>query len=157
MPGERLKRNSGITLVEVTFAIAIFAVAIAMSAQAMMSFYATTDLQGQRISAMQANQAVIALIRQKRADYQEANDAFNWGNYITWIKAQQTAKWTPFLKTKAASGILPGHKITVTLLALDGSAAVAGNDPIEVHVRSTWTDLRGRTASAELVAAISER
>lgn len=157
MSGRKIGATSGISLVEVTFAVAIFAIAIAMSAQAMMSFYAATDVQEQRISAMQANRAVISAIRQKRTDFQEANEVFNWTNYINWINQQQTGKWAAYLKTNAASGALPNHAITVTLLAMDGKPAVAGNDPIEVHVRSTWKDLRGRPASIELVCAISER
>jgi prepilin-type N-terminal cleavage/methylation domain-containing protein len=157
MPGKRLSTQSGMTLVEVTFAVAVFAIAIAMSATALAAFYAATDVQEQRISAMQANRAVIAAVRQKRLDFQGGNDTYDWAGFINWINQQQTAGWTEFKKVNTASGALPNHRITVQLRALDGDPAVAGDDPIQIHVRSAWSDLRGREAQAELVAAISER
>ena len=54
MPKRILRSDSGVTLMEVTLAVALFAVAIAMSAQALISFYAAIDVQEQRVEAMQA-------------------------------------------------------------------------------------------------------
>ncbi len=152
-----LKRTSGVTLMEVTLAVAIFAVAIAMSAQALISFYAAIDVQKQRVEAVQSARSILATVRQKRQDFQLDNDVYNWNGFLNWFSTKEQEGWLEYLRNDPGNNYLPNHEITVTVLNTDGEAAEAGDDPIEVHVRSEWTDLRGRTASAEIVGMFSER
>lgn len=149
--------QNGVTLIEVTLAVAIFSVAIAMSAQALISFYAAVDVQEQRAEAMQAARAVLAEARQKRLDFELPNDQFNWNGMLSWFGQMQSANWDNFLRNDTAANTLKNHVITVTVLDMEGNVAQNGDNPLEVHVRSSWTDLRGREASVEVVGVIGER
>ena len=62
-----LARKRGVTLIEVTMAVAIFAVVIAVSAQSILSFYVAIDMQEDRIVATHAARAVLAALREMRA------------------------------------------------------------------------------------------
>lgn len=152
-----LKKTSGVTLMEVTLAVAIFAVAIAMSAQALISFYAALDVQEQRVEAMQAARAVLAEVRQIRGDYQLPDEEYDWAGLLGWFSTQQEAEWAGFVRNQPGMTYLPDHALDVVLLNMNGEAAQPGDDPIEVQVRSSWTDLRGRTASVSVVGMFSER
>lgn len=157
MPARIFKSNSGVTLMEVTLAVALFAVVIAMSAQALISFYAAIDVQEQRVEAMQAARAVLAHVRQKRVDFEEEEDGYSWSGLLSWFSAKEEANWTEFLRSTAGPNYLPNHDIDVTVLNMDGDPANAGDNPLEVHVVSSWSDLRGRTVSVEVVGVISEK
>ncbi len=157
MPARMKKSNSGVTLMEVTLAVALFAVVIAMSAQALISFYAAIDVQEQRVEAMQAARAVLAHVRQKRADFEEEDDVYNWSGLLSWFNTKEEAGWTEFLRNTSGTNYLPDHDIDVTVLNMDGDAANAGDNPLEVHVTSSWSDLRGRTISVEVVGVLSEK
>lgn len=157
MSTRKLRPNSGITLMEVTLAVALFAVAIAMSAQALISFYSAIDVQEQRVEAMQAARAVLATVRQKRADFEGENDTYNWNGLLSWFNSNQETGWTAFKRSTPGPNYLPNHDIDVTVLNTDGEPATASDNPWEVHVRSTWTDLRGRSVSVEVVGIISEK
>lgn len=152
-----MKSDSGVTLMEVTLAVALFAVAIAMSAQALISFYAAIDVQEQRVEAMQAARSVLATVRQKRADFEEEDDSYDWNGLLSWFGDKEEANWSEFLRSTPGPNYLPNHDIDVTILNMDGEAATPGDNPIEVHVTSSWTDLRGRTVSVEVVGVFSEK
>lgn len=157
MGARKLGARSGVTLMEVTLAVAIFAVAIAMSAQALISFYAALDVQEQRVEAMQAARSVLAEVRQVRRDFQGENDAFDWNGLLNWFSENEEAGWEEFLRDEPGMNYLPNHEITVTVRNMDGDVAQPGDNPIEVTVQSSWTDLRGRPASVNVVSVFSER
>lgn len=150
--GGSARGERGMSLMEVTMAVAIFAAVIAVTAQSLVSFYVSIDMQKQRIEAANSCKAVMALLREKRdetsADFPDT--------FLGWVSAQQNEGWTDFLKTEDAGIRLREHTITVQCLSLAGDVAAAGDNPIRVHVTSRWLDRRGRPMRAELVTALTD-
>lgn len=147
------KNERGMSLMEVTMAVAIFAGVIAVTAQSLVSFYVSIDMQKQRIEAVNSCKAVLAVLREKRdetaADYPET--------FLGWVSAQESEGWTEFLKSDEEAGIrLREHTITVQCLNLDGQAAGAGDNPVRVHVISRWLDRRGRGMQAQLATVLTD-
>jgi len=152
----RLRGNSGVTLIEVTLSIAIFAVVISVSAQSLMGFYAAIDIQEQRVEAIQAARAILSDIRLKREDFNLPNDGYDWAALLAWINAQNDAGWAQHLRDDGPNA-LPSHSLSVTASDLEGNPAEANDNPIEIEVTTTWQDLRGRTTSSTVATIISER
>lgn len=153
----KLTSQSGVTLMEVTIAIAIFAVVIAVSAQSLASFYATMDMQEERIEAVQRARGVLNAIREKRAQYQLRDNTFDWDGMMAWYNAQASDGWSDYLSNPEDGGSLQNHAINVTLLNLDGSAPAIGDTPLELHVTSTWTGHSGREMRVSVVGILAER
>jgi len=123
----RGKETSGFTLLELTIAMAVFAILMAGTAQALISFYAAMHLQEQRHAAAEAAQSVLS-------DMRVVRDA-NPGNFPAAIVAQ----W-PDGEDVTPVASLPGETITVDY-------ADTTNNPLTISVRVQWNDLRGRVVS----------
>lgn len=152
--GQRLRAQEGMTLMEVTMAVAIFAAVIAMTATALVDFYVGVDLQKQRIEAASSCRAVLSYLRERRPEMNEDFPA----TFLDHINLKQEEGWTEFLKHDAGDGItLDGHTITVVVRNMDGAEATDADNPIRIIVQSTWLDRAGRPMRAELATALTDQ
>lgn len=145
----------GMTLMEVTMAVAIFATVIGITAQALMTFYVSMDVQEQRIEAAQSSRAVMAALREKRGEFQD-NFPTDW---LAWITDQNNNGWEDYLKLggEGVAPELPGNWITVGAYNMDGNQAQAGDLPIQVIVTAGWLDRANRPASVQLVSVMTNQ
>lgn len=150
---ERLRAQQGMSLMEVTLAVAVFAGVIAVTAHSLATFYVSIDMQKQRIEALNSCRAVLSVLREKRQEY--AGDFPE--SFLGWVAEQELEGWTPFLKTEDAGTKLPEHQITVACFDLNGDVAAAGDNPVRVLVTSTWLDRRGRPMQAQLASILTDR
>lgn len=154
----KIARKRGVTLIEVTLAVAIFAVVIAVSAQSILSFYVALDMQEDRVVATHASRAVLNAVREKRGEFRGAADnaLVDWNQFFTWVSQQNTANWTTFTQTTGYAA-LKNQAVTVRLLNSAGANAVATDNPFRVLVTTRWQDAKGRTLRADLMTVISDR
>lgn len=166
----RFAKNAGMSLLEVTIALAIFSVVMGVTATSLVSFYTTMDIQEQRVDAMESCRSVMDALREKRGQFVDLGDAktsnFPMG-LVDWIDAQNEAGWTDYVREHVkdmTTGVvsttkveLQDHTITVTCTDLNGSTVNEGDNPIQVHVISSWKDRRGHPLQVELVSLLSDR
>lgn len=159
MQTSRMNRRSGVTLIEVTLAVAIFSVVIAVSAQSIMSLYVAMDVQQDRVSATHSCRTVLNVIREKRGEFRGGNetDFVNWTNFFSWINTQNSAGWAAYLNEQDGSAALPDHSINVAAYNINGGGAVPGDNPVELHVIASWRDGKGRMSSTRLVTRMTDR
>ena len=143
--------NRGITLMEVTLAVAIFAGVIGVTAQSLASFYVAIDVQEQRMEAVAACRGVMDALREKRLEF---GDTFP-EDLLAWVVTENDASWASFLADNSAHTELSGQTIVVECFNQAGDPAGAGDNPIVVQVTSTWQDRRGRTLSATVVSILT--
>ena len=140
------------TLLEVVLAVAIFAAVMGVSAQAMVSFYLSMDIQEQRIEALQSCRAVMSVLRERRDSFQaDFPDAL-----ASFVDTNNSSGWQNHLADNSTYEQLREHRIEVLLSGLEG-AALADNAPVEVLVRAHWLDRRGRPMTAALVTVLNSR
>lgn len=148
----RLKSDeSGVTLIEITLAVAIFAGVIGVTAQSLMSFYVSIDMQEQRMEGVRTCQAVMDSLREKRSEFK--ND-FPQG-LLTWIDTNNGSAWADFLADNSEHIELADQTIEVTCLNRAGDAADGNDNPIVVHVTTDWRDRKGRPMSASVVSMLT--
>jgi len=157
MKRRKLHSTSGVTLMEVTLSVAIFAVVIAMSAQALMGFYASVDMQEQRVEALQAARTVLADIRLKRTDFELPDDQFDWEGLRAWIQERQEGEWAAYTRDHDEGNLLEGHQISVIVTNMDGEEPNGNDNPLQIRVNTSWLDMRGRRVSATIATVIAER
>jgi prepilin-type N-terminal cleavage/methylation domain-containing protein len=152
-------RTSGLTLMEVMMASAIFAVVIGITASSLTSFYVSMDIQHQRIEAVNSCRAVMGVLREKRDEfYDSSTDKLNWTNFGTWITTNNTAGWTDYLANNANNAGLKSQTLQVQLVNIAGNPATLGTDnPIEVHVITSWTDRQGHALQTQVVGILGSR
>ena len=154
MVKRRLRAEQGMTLIEVTIAVAIFAAVIAATASSIADFYVGVDLQKQRIEAANSCRGVLSYLREQRANTSSDFPAA----LLAIIADKQEDGWAEFLKSGAAQGLgLDSHTITVTCTSLDGAAVSDDDNPIRVIVRSTWNDRKGRQLKAEVATCFTDQ
>jgi prepilin-type N-terminal cleavage/methylation domain-containing protein len=151
MARKRVAGERGVTLMEVTMAVAIFAAVIAVTAQSLMSFYVTMDSQEQRIEAVQSCRAVLGALREKRDEFSSNFPA----GLLGWINSQNEANWAEYLRTGTAHEILKNNTLTVNCFGMGGAAASDADNPIQVLVVSRWTDRKGRPMEAEVTTILT--
>jgi len=135
---------SGVTLLEITFAVAIFAVAVAVAAQSLISFYANMDLQNQRIVATNHCRAIFSDMRNIRSA--NPNSPSNPNNFQTNILAAY-----PHDSVSAGPTQLTGSQVIVTY---ENPSQLA--NPLIPTVEIQWQDLRGHTAVITMTTAITD-
>lgn len=155
MPLKHHFGERGLTLVEVTMATAIFAIVAGATATSLASFYVSMDIQEQRIEAVHSCQQVINALRDKRSEFVQPKDAYNWTGFLAWIQAQEDAHWADYVRDNVGHEELGDHAITVQCLNSAGAQATANDNPIEVHVTATWKDRKGRTMQAQIVSILT--
>lgn len=164
-----LARNAGMSLLEVTIAIALFAIVIGITATSLTSFYVSMDVQEQRIEAMHACRGVLDALREKRAEFVDL-DLAGTSNFplglTAWIDARNTEGWPNFLRgavvdeaTGVPTGVveLDAHALTVLYTDIDGGTVDSTTNPLQIHVLSTWNDRHGRPMQVELTSLLSDR
>jgi len=154
-----MKNTSGLTLIEVTLAVGIFAVVIAASAQAILSFYVANDIQQDRIAAGHACRALMGHVRDMRGEFRGANEAdlVDWQAYINWVDTQNSTSWQSYTVGKTGTKHLKNLTLQVELYNMNGAAATAADNPIEVHTVAQWTDAKGRQLNSRVVSRITDR
>ncbi len=158
MHSPRLLEDRGVTLIEVMIAVAIFAVVIGVSAQALLSFYVSLDMQEERVESLQAARAVLSAIREKKEEFVLPEDEFDWEGLIAWLDEGNDTYWSSFLKpgVTGTKG-LHDHTITVAYYDMQGNPAPAGASPLQVNVMSSWSDMKGRTITAQVATLLTTR
>lgn len=146
------KGTAGFTLLEVTLAVGIFAAVIGVTAQALMSFYMTLDLQEQRIEAINSCRSVLSAIREKRV---EMKDNFPDG-LVEWVEEQNSGGWSTYSNAEAETGVLNDFVVEVSCTNLAGENPGANDVPIQVLAKATWKDGRGREIEVSVASALSD-
>lgn len=143
----------GMTLLEVTLAVAIFTVVIGITAQSLASYYIAMDVQEQRIEAAQSARTVLTALRNKR---DETRNNFP-GELLEWIQTQNIENWPGYVHSGGEARHLANHEIMVRALNLEGADAADTDNPIVVQVVSRWNDRRGRAIDVTLASALTDR
>jgi type II secretory pathway pseudopilin PulG len=141
----RLSSDAGVTLFEVTLAVAIFFVTVGVAAQSLVSFYAHMDMQNQRVIAVNHCQSVLSAMRNLRDA--SPNSAENPSHFQEAILAAY-----PSGTEKDGPGALKGAKVKVTY---DDPRATV--NPLTPTVTLWWQDLRGHPCTVALSSAITDR
>ncbi len=143
----------GLTLMEVTFALAIFAVVTAITAQALVTFYVAIDIQEQRIEAIRVCKDVAGAVRDQRG----LLDPLEWpDNLVAWVENKNEEGWPEYQRLQdQGEEDLPGQAITVECTNRAGGAPTAGDTVLEVRVFCTWLDRSGRPLEAEIVTYLA--
>lgn len=147
-----LQENRGVSLMEVTLAVAIFAGVIAVTAQSLASFYVSIDLQEQRMEAALSCRTVMDAIREKRSEFE---DDFP-GDLLGWIESGNDADWAEFLVDNSNHVELNEQSMEVSCYNTNGDAAGAADNPLVVHVTTTWRDRKGREMSASIMSVLTD-
>jgi len=143
--------EQGVTLIEITLAVAILAGVIGVTAQSLMSFYLSIDMQEQRMEAVAACRSVMDSLREKRGEF---TDDFPEG-LLTWIDSQNADSWEGYLADNSEHVQLAEQTLVVDCYNEDGEVAGDGDNPIVVHVTSNWLDRKGRPLSATVVSMLT--
>lgn len=146
-----VKDERGVTLIEITLAVAIFAGVIGVTAQSLMSFYVSIDIQEQRMEAVAACRSVMDSLREKRLEFR---DNFPEG-LLTWINTQNDSSWADFQADNSEHVELADQSIEVACFNEAGDVADGGDNPIVVHVTTNWVDRKGRALSASVVSMLT--
>lgn len=150
-------RERGFTLLEVMIAVAIFAVVVGVTATSLASFYLSMDIQEQRIEAVHAGQAVLDAIRDKRGEFQLADDQYDWTALFTWIDNQDDEGWPGFVREGMGHEELREHTISVEVRNMDGGVAQPGDNPVQMRAVSSWRDRRGHPMQVDIITVMTNR
>ena len=145
MSWKRTTRNEGFTLLELTLAVGIFAVAIGVAAQSLISFYATMDMQHQRTVAVQHCRAILSDMRSVRDAHPNTEETPT--NFQTAVLAQ-------FPEATIMTGP-PGLANAELEINYEDPSPTA--NPLAPTVTVRWEDLRGRQISAAASSALTDR
>ena len=137
MASKMYKEDQGFTLMEITIAIAIFAIVMGSAAQVLISFHVSMDIQRQRYEAIQNCQTVLNAMR-------DARDA-DPDNFPSTILEQ----WPDGITVEDA-GTLPNEIVRVIYTN-------PATTPLEISAISSWSDMRGRTAQTSIATVLTDR
>lgn len=137
MPLKGLKVTEGVTLLELTIAMAVFMVILGATAQSLICYYVALDTQNQRHTAVRNCAGIISTMR----DVRDANpDSFPDAIIASWPDGGEVA----------GAGSLPQEVITVEYVNPNAN-------PLEVTLRSHWVDLRGRPIFLNVSTMLTDR
>ena len=138
---------------EVTFALAIFAVVTAITAQALVTFYVAIDVQEQRTEAIRVCKDVAGAVREQR----DQLDPLEWpANLVAWVEGKNDETWPEFRRQNDdGNDDLPGQEVTVECTNRDGGDPAAGDTVVQVSVYCTWEDRSGRPLEAQVVTYLA--
>ena len=143
----------GVTLMEITLAVAIFAGVIGVTAHSLMSFYVSIDMQEQRMEAVATCRSVMDSLREKRHEFE---DTFPEG-LIAWVEQNNESHWEAFLADNSEHVELAEQSIEVTCFDMEGNAAGGDDNPIQVQVTTEWLDRKGRAMSASIISVLTDQ
>ena len=151
----RVQRNGevGLTLVEIIIAVAIIAVVLAVSAQALGGFLVAMDAFKEQTIAIQSCRSVLGAIREQRPDLQDNFPS----ELLAWIDSQNEAGWERFRLLADNFGRLENHTLSVSTTNMAGDFPGAGDNPIVVYVTATWTGLHGRPMRTMVSTILTDR
>ena len=141
----RRANNDGLTLLELTLAVAIFAIAIGVAAQTLISFYATMDMQHQRTVAIQHGRSILSDMRTVRDAHPNTDEEPT--NFQTNVLAA-----FPDGTTMTGPPELTNSEAEITY----EDASVSAN-PLVPTVAVRWDDLRGRRITASVSTALTDQ
>lgn len=134
-----LKATAGLTLLEVTFAMASLAIVLAGAAQGLVTYHEHMDLQRQRTTALESCRTVISQMRTIR----DANvNIVDFPDAITAV----------FPDNQAVAGV---NALTNQQLMVNYTNVAA--NPLEVTLTCTWDDLRGRQVNFTMTTLMTDR
>lgn len=136
--------DEGLTLVEVTLAVAIFAIVIALASQALMSFYVGLDIQEQRVEAMRVCKDLMGAVRTARRDHA----AGDFDALTAWVEAKNEEMWAEFYRYSQDHEELKDQAISV-------ECALTGGGLLEVRAACGWTDRAGRRQELQLTTLLA--
>jgi len=137
MPLKRLQTKQGLTLLELTIAMAVFMVILGATAQSLVSYYVALDTQNQRHTAVRNCAGIISNMR----DARDANpDSFPDAIVALWPDGSEVA----------GAGSLPQEVLTVEYVN-------PNSNPLEITLRSQWVDLRGRPVVLNVSTILTDR
>lgn len=142
----------GVTLMEVTLAVAIFAAVIGVTAHSLMSFYVSIDMQEQRIEAINTCRSVMDSLREKRFQF-KANFP---EDFLDWIDENNESDWESYLADNSEHVELAEQEIQVNCFNEAGDEAGAGDNPIVVEITTEWVDRKGRPLSATVISMLTD-
>jgi type II secretory pathway pseudopilin PulG len=131
-------RQAGVTLLELTVALAIFMLLMGAAAQALVSYYVALDLQNQRNIATQHCRTVLSDMRSVRDD--------NGHNFPAAI----TETWPD-----EGAVAIPGQALTAETLTVTYEDPAA--NPLVVTATCSWLDKAGHRASVQVATVISDQ
>jgi len=140
-----LRGARGVTLLELTIAVSIFAVTIAVAAQVLVAFYATMDLQQQRVEAANYCRGVFSQMRTIRDTVPNTSEQPN---------RFQDAVFGEFPEGEQDQ-VPYGLREVMVNLAYESTNGTA--NPLVPTVTVNWLDMRGRDVSLSLTTAITDR
>lgn len=163
----------GLTLLEITFAFAIFAVVLGAAAQSLVYLYGVIALQQQRASALNDCAAVLAAMRQT-AYRGEASEACPETNplfpciLVDWAEQfpatfEAASDDDDLLERYGAFFSLPEQQFIVEVTDAGGNPATISpvlnlnTNPVFVTVTSTWTGIRGITNTVRMSTVLTDR
>jgi len=148
-----LHDQRGVTLMEVTLAVAIFAGVIGVTAQSLMSFYVSIDMQEQRIEAVATCRSVMDSLREKRYEFKDTFPE----DLIAWVEENNESDWEAFLADNSEHVELAGQSIEVACFDLEGNEPGPDDNPIMVQVTTEWLDRKGRPLSATVLSVLTDQ
>ena len=157
---KRLSETAGVTLLELTIAVAIFAVALGASAQILVSFYSTMDIQNQRVMVINYCRGLMSDMRNLRDATADATNAdaclhpttFQERVLCRYAQGSLTLDLNPTTGRDRALAKLKSP--SVQLQYVDSSPTA---NPLTPTIRVQWRDMRGHLATLALSSSITDR
>lgn len=135
----------GFTLLELTIAVAIFAVAIGVAAQTLISFYAAMDVQNQRVIAVNHCRGILSDMRILRdRNPNSADDPTNFQDSILSAYPEGVEMTGP-------------EQLPMSRVVVNYENAAAASNPLVPTVQVRWNDMRGHPVSVSMSSAITDR
>ncbi len=141
----RLTDARGVTLLELTMAVAIFTVAVGAAAQSLISFYTTMDMQNQRVIAINHCRGILSEMRNLRDT--APNTTANPTHFQTTV-LEHFAEGSE----QAGPALLKSSVVTVTYEDTNPST-----NPLVPTVTIQWLDLKGHLCTARMSTALTDR
>lgn len=152
-----MKKNEGLTLIEIMIAVAIFAFVVGVTAVTLVSSHNNLQVQRERIQALHTCRAVIEAIREKRKDFAVGSDSFNWEGFYAWINGRTSNDWLSMVSVENHPIPIPSLQINVVCRNMNGNPAGGSDNPVQVFVTATWTSIRGHTIRDTVATILTSR
>jgi prepilin-type N-terminal cleavage/methylation domain-containing protein len=134
---KRRSANDGFTLLELTFAVALMAIILAIAAQALIQYHVSMDMQQQRNLAAQQCRAIMESMRAYR------------DTEMTVFPADILEQWPDGAAVAWQGGLGPDEQFVV------GYTDPAAN-PLEVTITCTWRDRQDRPIQFTLTSMLTD-